>query len=171
MNKKLCYRVILRFESKYLIRDMCRLFEVSYSSYYKWRLRQQRPDCDLWLTEKIQERYAASKNSAGYRQITLQMKTHYGLTVNHKAVYRIMRKLGIQSVARRRRPYTRYSEAIHRYDNILSRDFKAERNNQKWVTDITYIHTRQGILYLSAIKDLYDGFIVGIAWGRRRMST
>lgn len=165
MNKKLYYRVILRFESKYLIGDMCRLFEVSYSGYYKWRLRQQQPDRDMWLTEKIQERYVASKNSAGYRQITLQLKTHYGLVVNHKAVYRIMKKLGIQSVSRRRRPYTRYSQAIHRYDNIVNRDFKAERNNQKWVTDITYIHTGQGTLYLSAIKDLYDGFIVGHCMG------
>ena len=165
MNKKLCYRVILRFESKYLIGDMCRLFEVSYSSYYKWRLRQKLPDRDMCLMEKVQERYTASKKSAGYRQITLQMKTHYGLTVNHKAVYRIMRKLGIQSVSRRRRSYARYSDAIHRYDNILNRDFKAERNNQKWATDITYIHTRQGILYLSAIKDLYDGFIVGHSMG------
>jgi putative transposase len=165
VNKKLCYRVILRFEYKYHIGEMCRLFEVSYSSYYKWRLRQQQPDRDTRLMEKVQERYESSKHSAGYRQITLQIKTHYGLVVNHKAVYRIMRKLGIHSVSRRRRPYTRYSESIHRYDNVLNRDFKAEQHNQKWATDITYIHTRQGILYLSAIKDLYDGFIVGYRMG------
>ncbi len=76
-------------------------------------------------------------------------------------VLRIMRKLGIQSVARRRRPYARFSEAVHRYDNLLGRQFYADRPNRKWVTDITYIHTQQGVLYLSAIKDLHDGFIVG----------
>lgn len=165
MRKRLCYRVLFRFEGKYPLGEMCSLFGVSYSGYYKWRKRQQRPDRDDRLEALIRERYRASKNSAGYRQITIQLKNHYGLVVNHKAVYRIMRKLGIQSVARRRRPYTNYSDVIHRYENILNRDFNAPRPNQKWVTDITYIHTDQGVLYLSAIKDLFDGFIVGFRTG------
>ncbi len=165
MRKRLCYRVIFRFEGRYPLGEMCSLLEVSYSGYYKWRKRQQRPDRDDRLEALIRERYRASKNSAGYRQITIQLKNHYGLVVNHKAVYRIMRKLGIQSVARRRRPYTNYSDVIHRYENILNRDFNAQRPNQKWVTDITYIHTDQGVLYLSAIKDLFDGFIVGFRTG------
>lgn len=165
MSKALCYRVILRFQDKHPISDMCRLFHVSYSSYYKWRLRQQQPDRDEYLMEKIQERYLSSQKSAGYRQITLQLKSKYGLIINHKAVYRIMKKLGIQSISRRRRPYTHYKEAIHRYQNVLNRNFKAENSNQKWVTDITYIHTHQGVLYLSAIKDLFDGFIVGHRMG------
>lgn len=161
MRKKLCYRVIFRFEDKYPLGEMCKALGVSYSGYYKWRRRQQQPDRDALLIQLIQSRYAASNNSAGYRQITLQLLKHHGVSVNHKAVYRIMKKLGIQSVARRRRPYTHYSDTIHRYENVLNRDFKAMRPNQKWVTDITYIHTQQGVLYLSAIKDLYDGFIVG----------
>lgn len=82
-----------------------------------------------------------------------------------------MKKLGIQSVARRRRPYIHYGQAIHRYENVLNRDFQAERPNQKWVTDITYIHTHQGILYLSAIKDLYDGFIVGYRFGAEQTTN
>jgi transposase InsO family protein len=161
----LCYRVLLRFEGKYPLGEMCSLLEVSYSGYYKWRKRQQEPDRDTQLAEKIADRYRASNNSAGYRQIKLQLMNHYGLVVNHKAVYRIMRKLGIQSVARRRRPYTHSVDVIHRYENVLNRDFTAEKPNQKWVTDITYIHTKQGVLYLSAIKDLYDGFIVGYRMG------
>lgn len=161
MRRRLSYRVLFRFEGRYPLCEMCNLLGGSYSGYYKWRKRQQRPDRDARLEELIRERYRGSKNSAGYRQITVQLKNHYDLVVNHKAVYRIMRKLGIQSVARRRRPYTHYSDAIHRYENILSRDFKAQRPNQKWVTDITYIHTDQGVLYLSAVKDLFDGFIVG----------
>lgn len=161
MKIKLCYRVIFRFEDKYPLGEMCKALGVSYSGYYKWRRRQQQPDRDALLIQLIQSRYAASNNSAGYRQITLQLLKQHGVSVNHKAVYRIMKKLGIQSVARRRRPYTHYSDTIHRYENVLNRDFKAMRPNQKWVTDITYIHTQQGVLYLSAIKDLYDGFIVG----------
>lgn len=165
MRKRLCYRVLLRFEGKHPLGEMCSLLAVSYSGYYKWRKRQQQPDRDAPLAEMIKDRYRASNHSAGYRQIKLQLMNHYGVVVNHKAVYRIMRKLGIQSVSRRRRPYTHSVDMIHRYENVLNRDFSAEKPNQKWVTDITYIHTKQGILYLSAIKDLYDGFIVGYRMG------
>jgi putative transposase len=168
VRKRLCYQVLLRFEGKYPLGEMCSLLVVSYSGYYKWRSRQQQPDRDKRLVEMISERYHASNNSAGYRQITLQLRNHYSLLVNHKAVYRIMRKIGIQSVARRRRTYTHYSDTIHRYENVLNRDFTAQRPNQKWVTDITYIHTTQGVLYLSAIKDLYDGFIVGYRMGTKQ---
>ena len=165
MKRKLAFRTIFRFEGKYPLGEMCKVFNVSYSSYYKWRQRQRQQCRDARLEELIKERYKASNRSAGYRQIKLQLLKHYGIVVNHKTVYRIMRTLGIQSVSRRRRPYTHYSEAIHRYENLLNRDFKASHPNKKWVTDITYIHTNQGVLYLSAIKDLYDGFIVGYRTG------
>jgi len=119
-----CFRIVLRFESKYPIGEMCHILGVSYSSYYKWKLRQQKPDRDLQLIELITDRYEKSKKSAGYRQLTLQLYTHHGLVVNHKAVYRIMKKLGIQSVARCRRRYVRYSDTIHRYENALNRNLK-----------------------------------------------
>ena len=54
----------------------------------------------------------------------------------------------------------RYGEALHRYPNLLNQNFVAERPNQKWVTDISYIRTGQGFLYLSVIRDLYDNSIV-----------
>ena len=56
--------------------------------------------------------------------------------------------------------YYRYSCVLHKYPNLLNRDFKADRPNQKWVTDISYIPNRQGFLYLSVIRDLYDNSIV-----------
>lgn len=76
-----------------------------------------------------------------------------------------MNKYGLLSQVRRRLKYVHYSQVIHRYENILNRDFKAERPNQKWVTDISYIHTKQGVLYLSIIKDLYDNSIVAYKTG------
>ena len=62
----------------------------------------------------------------------------------------------------RRKKYRNYGKYLHRYPNLLNRDFYAERPNQKWVTDISYIHTKpkQGVLYLSVIRDLYDDSIV-----------
>jgi len=72
-----------------------------------------------------------------------------------------MNKMGIHSVARERK-YKRVIRnlEIHHYPNLLNRNFAADHPNQKWVTDVTYIHTRRGWAYLSVIKDLYDGFIV-----------
>ena len=66
-----------------------------------------------------------------------------------------MNKYNLLSVVRRKR-YVMYGEALHRYPNLLNRNFTAERPNQKWVTDISYIRTAQGFLYLSIIRDLYD---------------
>lgn len=79
-----------------------------------------------------------------------------------------MNKMGIHSVARKRRAFQAAggTQGTHRYPNLLGRDFTATRPNQKWVTDVTYIHTQQGWAYLSTIKDLFDGFIVAHQFGR-----
>lgn len=70
-----------------------------------------------------------------------------------------MNKYNFLSVVRRKR-YYHYGQAVHRYPNIMNRDFKADRPNHKWATDISYIRTEQGFLYLSIIRDLYDNSIV-----------
>ena len=112
--------------------------------------------------ELVKAAWQHSHCTYGYRRITACIWREKGLRINHKAVLRLMQVLGIRSVARKRRYYKHWEEKTiqHRYPNILDRDFQAERPNQKWVTDITYIQTGQGTLYLSVIKDLYDGFIV-----------
>src|SRR5262245_2585733 len=91
------------------------------------------------------------------------------IVMNHKAVLRLMNKLGIQSRARKRKMYKKLNEieTYHRYPNVLERDFVATRPNQKWVTDITYIMTQQGWGYLSTIKDLFDGFIVASVFAKQ----
>jgi hypothetical protein len=68
-----------------------------------------------------------------------------GISINHKAVLRLMNKMGIRSIARKRKVYKKLDEieSIHSYPNILNREFTATRPNQKWVTDVTYIHTQQ----------------------------
>ena len=70
-----------------------------------------------------------------------------------------MQKYNLLSVIRRKK-YRHYSNVLHKYDNLLNRNFHADRPNQKWVTDISYIHTAQGVLYLSIIRDLFDNSIV-----------
>jgi putative transposase len=144
------------------VNEMCSFFGISRAAYYAWRRRMDRPDPDQERLEQVSEAYAASKRTYGYRRIELWLRQKRGLVINHKAVLRLMNRLGIHSVARRRKLYRKMSqlETYHRYENILNRDFGASRPNQKWVTDITYVATQQGWAYLSTIKDLFDGFIV-----------
>ena len=78
-----------------------------------------------------------------------------------------MNKYSLLSVIRRKR-YVKYGEALHRYPNLLNRNFVADRPNQKWVTDISYIRTGQGFLYLSVISDLYDNSIVAYKTGTKQ---
>lgn len=76
-----------------------------------------------------------------------------------------MQKYGLLSEVRRKRKYRQMGTHLHKYSNVLNRNFVAERPNQKWVTDISYIHTAQGVLYLSMIRDLYDNSIVSYKTG------
>jgi len=108
----------------------------------------------------VQEAWEKSRKTYGYRRITIWIQQNKGISINHKAVLRLMNKMNIRSVARKRKPHKKMSQLdiYHRYENVLDRDFTATKPNQKWVTDITYIRTQQGWAYLSVIKDLFDGF-------------
>jgi putative transposase len=144
------------------VKAMCAMFGVSRAAYYAWLKRIDQPDPDADRMALVREAYEVSHQTYGYRRIQMWIAQKRGVIINHKAVLRLMNKLGIRSIARRRKAYKKLAECLghHRYPNVLDRDFKADRPNQKWVTDVTYIHTRQGWAYLSTIKDLYDGFIV-----------
>ena len=83
-----------------------------------------------------------------------------GIHHNPKTVLRIMKKYGILAEIRRKRKWQNLGQQIHRYENLLNRQFFADKPNSKWVTDISYIQTKEGVLYLSVIRDLYDNSIV-----------
>lgn len=87
---------------------------------------------------------------------------------NPKTVLRIMKRYHLLSEIRRRRKWTQIGQQVHKYENLLNRDFHADRPNSKWVTDISYIHTKQGVLYLSMIRDLYDNSIVAYKTGTQQ---
>lgn len=118
----------------------------------------------------VLEGYERSKRTYGYRRIQIWIEREYGITINHKAVLRLMRKLNIRSVARKRNPYRQINNrhgAIHTYPNIMRQNFRTERPNQKWGADITYIPTRHGFVYLAVVKDFFDGTILGHALSRQ----
>ena len=158
MKTSVKYLVIYRHKEKYPISEMCRFFEVSRSGYYDYVNRMNIPAKDLPLAEKIRECQKETKSTYGYRRVHIWLEKH-GIHHNPKTVLRVMRKYNLLSVVRRKR-YHNCGEYLHRYPNLLNRNFKADRPNQKWVTDISYIKTNQGFLYLSIIRDLYDNSIV-----------
>jgi transposase InsO family protein len=123
------------------------------------------PDSDEVYFKLITECQNHSKKTYGYRRVKIWLERKTGCKINHKAVLRIMNKYGLLAEIRRRKKYKNYGEKLHKYDNLLNRDFNATKKNQKWVTDISYIHTGEGVLYLSTIRDLYDLSIVAYKTG------
>ena len=163
MRTSLKYRVIYHHKHKYSISEMCRFFKVSRSGYYDYVKRMDIPAKDLPLAEKIKECQEKCGRTYGYRRVHIWLHNQC-IDVDPKTVLRVMQKYNLLSVIRRKK-YRNYGNYLHRYENLLNRDFHADRPNQKWVTDISYIKTRQGTLYLSIIRDLYDNSIVAYKTG------
>lgn len=155
------YAVIKRFSRKYEITSMCRFYKVSRSGYYGWaKGNRGTKDHDKELIKLIAECHKKHKRRYGYRRIVKWLKNEKGLIVNHKRVWRITSSNNLLSVIRRKKPFRYVPNGNLRYDNVMNREFSAEKPNEKWVTDISYIIVPEGTLYLSAIRDLCGNFIV-----------
>ena len=163
MRTRVKYLVIYRHKEKYSISEMCRFFKVSRGGYYDYVKRMELPDRDLPLAEQIKACQQEVKQTYGYRRVQIWLERK-GIHRNPKTVLRVMQKYNLLSVIRRKK-YQHYRDCLHRYPNLLNRDFHADRPNQKWVTDISYIGTKQGTLYLSVIRDLFDNSIVAYKTG------
>lgn len=146
---------------------MCQFFKVSRSGYYDFIRRLGRPEKDAALAKSIAEQRKRSFGTYGYRRMWLWLKSQ-NIYRNPKTVLRIMKKYDLLSEIRRRRKWQQLGQQVHKYKNLLNREFRADGPNRKWVTDISYIHTRQGVLYLSMIRDLYDNSIVAYKTGTQQ---
>lgn len=153
------YAVIYRHRQEYPVLVMCQLFGVSRSGYYDYCKRIGRPEPDTELAEVLRGQQERCRQTYGYRRMWLWLEKQ-GVHYNSKTVLRVMKKYGLLAEIRRARKWVRLEEQTHKYENLLNREFQADRPNRKWVTDISYIHTGQGVLYLSMIRDLYDNSIV-----------
>ena len=145
---------------------MCRFFDVSRSGYYDYVKRMDIPSKDLPLAEKIKECQEKCGKTYGYRRVHIWLERQ-GIHRNPKTIFRIMQKYSLLSAIRRRGFY-KHGEHLHKYNNLWNQNFKADRPNQKWATDISYIPTKQGVLYLSIIRDLYDNSIVAYRTARQQ---
>ena len=159
MRAKAKYAVIHRHREEYPVCRMCKFFGVSRSGYYAYVRHLNRPDPNQAIIDQIAQQQKQCKNTYGYRRMQLWLDKN-GCHKNAKTILRLMKKHGFLSEIRRRRQWRQLGQQLHKYDNLLNRDFHSERPNSKWVTDISYIHTEQGVLYLSMIRDLYDNSIV-----------
>ena len=108
------------------------------------------------LAEKIQQQQDKCFHIYGYRRIWQWLENSEEIFHKPKTILRVTNKYGLLSKIHCRRRW----QYLHKYQNLLNRNFQAEALNRKWVTDISYIQTKQGVLYLSMIRDLYDNSIM-----------
>ena len=157
------YQFMEENRSTFPIEKMCQIFKISRSGYYKWENKKPgniNKENDM-LLKKIQIIYDDNKGCYGSPRITKQLNKD-GIKCGENRIAKIMRKNNVKAKTKKRFKITTNSK--HNYPvapNLLKRNFSASEINQKWVGDITYIYTKEGWLYLSAILDLCSRKIVG----------
>lgn len=163
------YQFIRSQRAPFKVAVMCRVLEVSKSGYYDWldRPESQRARRHRYLLTKIRQAHIESREIYGAPRIHAEL-VDQGERVGKNTVARLMRRERIQSKVHKRFVVTTASNHTRKPSaNVLSGDFRAVRANEKWVSDVTFIATRRGWLYLAAIMDLYSRMIVGWSMGER----
>jgi putative transposase len=147
---------------------MCRVLNVSKSGYYAWRTRPEsvRAKTDRELTRLIRRYHADSGGVYGSPKIRADLHDE-GFKVGRNRVARLMREAGLRGCPKRRFRVKSAKAAGHLVSsNLLAQNFRAEQANERWASDITYIHTTQGWLFLAIVMDLYSRKIVGWSMDR-----
>jgi putative transposase len=154
-------------QAMYPIRTMARVLKVSASGYYAWRSRpaSARATADAGLTRHIRTIHTGSHGIYGAPRVHAELKAD-GLSVGRKRIARLMRAAGIAGVSRRRSApiTTRQATDHHPASDLVRRNFMAERPNELWVADITFLPTLAGFLYLAVVLDAWSRRIVGWAF-------
>jgi putative transposase len=160
------YQLIADHREEFEITVMCRVLAVSRSGYYAWRKRPTSPRkmADQTLSQQIKDIHQQSRQTYGSPRIQVELAEH-GVTCSYKRVARLMRQEELFAKQSRKFRLTT-TDSAHNYPvgpNLLDQEFRASRANEKWLTDITYIPTAEGWLYLAVVLDLYSRRIVGWA--------
>jgi transposase InsO family protein len=167
------YRFILAEKAHFEVRAMCDVFGVAPSRYYEWECKQQseRATKDAELLAAIRVIFAKFRGRYGAPRVHDQL-ARQDVNVSRKRVARLMREAGLK--AKGRRKYKATTDSNHGAPvapNVLERDFHVECPDAAWVSDITYIWTRQGWMYLAVILDLYSRKVVGWSLAERMTAT
>ena len=160
------YQFIAHHYEEFKITVMCRVLGVSRSGYYAWckRPTSARKMADQSLSEQIELIHQNSRQTYGSVRIQVELAEN-GITCGHNRVAGLMREIGLNAKQNRKFKIIT-TDSNHNQPiapNLLDRDFTARQPNQKWLTDITFIPTDEGWLYLAAVLDLYARRIVGWA--------
>ena len=165
------YQFIKSHNGRFQVSCMCRMLEVSASAYYAWLKRPESPRRreNRRLVVLIKAIHKQSRGTYGSKRIHAELKD-MEIDVGKNRIYRLMRENGI--AARHKKKFKATTDSNHNHPvapNLLARNFNADRPNQKWLADITFIPTAEGWLYLAAILDLYSKLIVG--WSMKSRMT
>lgn len=160
------YNWIKQHRQGHCVRTMCKLLNVSVSGFYDSLHHTPGPQANRRqdLAEQIVVIHKASRNTYGSPRVYEQLRES-GEVVSEKTVAKIMKTREIKGKCPRRyKPMT--TDSVHELpvaDNLLARDFSSDEPNRKWVTDITYIDTDEGWMYLAVVLDLFSRRVVGWA--------
>jgi putative transposase len=160
-------------ETHFPVGMMCRLLSVSRSGYYGWKQRppSDRDRANQLLTAEIKRVFDDEKGRPGAPRIARRLHDE-GKTAGRHRIARIMRDNGWRAkAARKYKATTNSKHSLPVAPNLLGQDFSADRPNQKWVSDITYVWTDEGWLYLAVVLELYSRRVIGWAIAERMTAT
>lgn len=165
------YAFIQNHSQQFNLKALCRLLEVSRSSYYEWLQQQQRirqrQQRQTAFDQEVAGLFAKNKGCDGARRLQRQLLAQ-GFTGNRKTVAASLHRQGlVAKAARKFKATTNSNHNLPMFDNLLNQDFTATAANQKWVGDITYLGTDEGWLYLAVIIDLFSRQVIGWAMSER----
>ncbi len=164
------YEFIENHREEFPVQRMCQVLAVSPGGYYAWRRRSasKLKMANEKLVEQIKEIHAEFKGKYGSPRIHQELRDEKKILCRKNRVVRLMGENGIQAVHKRPFRVTTKSNPAHAVEpNLLDREFTAGKPNQKWTSDITYIRTKEGWLYLAVVLDLFSRRIVGWAMSNR----
>ena len=161
------YRFMQANRGRYTIKEMAVLFGVSRSAYYRWArdgVSKRREKADAETARLIREIVFRHKRRYGSPRVRQELRECYGKRVSRKKVAGLMRENGLNArMCRKHSATTDWKHGLGVCENILNRQFHAEEGGQKWVSDITYLRTACGFVYLTVVLDLYDRKVLGWA--------
>lgn len=163
------YAFIQSQESLFPVQVLCEVMAVCRSGYYKWcrQVVSQRACANDKLDVHIKACFAEHKQRYGSPRLTVELRAQ-GLTCSENRVAARMKVLGIQAKAKRKfKATTNSNHNLPVAPNLLEQNFDADAPNRKWVSDITYIWTEEGWLYLAVVVDLFSRMVVGYAMNKR----
>lgn len=159
-------KVLNELRQFYPLDELLRAAEIPRSTFYYHLKALSKPDKYADVKKRIGEIYHENRGRYGYRRVTLSLHRE-GKQINHKAVQRLMGTLSLKAAIKVKRYRSYRGEVGQTAPNVLQRDFKATRPNEKWVTDVTEFAVNGRKLYLSPVIDLFNNEVISYSLSER----